>query len=100
MHFGHVEAADEVGHQTGGVPGGARGEFAFFDEQGVGPALVGQMVEQAHAHGAAADDYALCFVAHAALVSLEEASVPLSGTVRFFLVILAVFRASSELSVC
>ena len=67
VHLGHVEAADEVGHEAGGMPGGARRELALLDEEGVGPAFVGQVVQQAHAHGAAADDYALRVVAHGCL---------------------------------
>ena len=64
VDLGHVEAADEVRDESGGVPGGAGGEFALFDEEGVGPAFVGEVVEEAGAHGAASDDHALRLVAH------------------------------------
>ncbi len=64
MALGHVQAADEVGNETGGVPGGARRQFALLHQHRVGPALVGQVVEQARAHSPAADDHDLGFIAH------------------------------------
>ncbi len=65
VDLGHVEAADEVRYEAGSVPGGSGAELPLFYEEGVGPALVSQVVEEADAHGAASNDYALCLVAHA-----------------------------------
>ena len=62
--LGHVQAADEVGNESRGVPGGARAQLSFLHQHGVGPTLVGQEIEQARAHGPAADDHHLGFVAH------------------------------------
>jgi hypothetical protein len=39
---------DEVRTQAGGVPGGAAGQFAFFDQHHVAPAFFGQVVEQVY----------------------------------------------------
>ena len=54
VHLGHVEVAYEVGDQSCGVPCGAGGELVLLDEDGVGPAFVGEEVKEADAHGAAA----------------------------------------------
>ena len=62
--LGHVQAADEMGNEASRVPGGARAQLALFHQHGVGPALVGQEVEQARAHGSAADNHYLGFIAH------------------------------------
>ena len=60
----HVEAADEVGDQSGGMPCRPRGQLALLDQKGVGPAFMGQVVEQADPHRTATDDHALDVVAH------------------------------------
>ena len=65
VHLGHVEIADEVGDQTGRVPGGPRGQLAFLDQDRVGPAFVREGVQQAGPHGPAADDDALRLLRHA-----------------------------------
>ena len=54
---GHGEPANEVGNQAGRVPGRARSELTLVDQHDVGPAFLGQMVEQAGTHGAAADHH-------------------------------------------
>ena len=56
MHLGHVERAVEMRALAGRMPGGARGEFALFDQHDVAPAFERQMIEQADAHDAAAND--------------------------------------------
>jgi hypothetical protein len=53
----HVQGTIEVRALTRGMPGGARGEFPFFNQHHIAPALKGKVIEQANAHGAAADDY-------------------------------------------
>ena len=57
VHLGQVVVAGEVGDHPGGVPGGAGVQLAFLHEDGVGPSLVRQEVQQRRAHGAAADDH-------------------------------------------
>ena len=58
VDLGHVEVTDEIRHETGGMPGRARSELALLDQDRVRtPALVGEVVEQADPHGAAADDH-------------------------------------------
>ena len=57
-----VQLADGIAHveqrqQAGGVPGGAGSQFATLDQDAVGPALAGQMIERRHADHAAADDH-------------------------------------------
>ena len=69
MNLCHVEAADEVRDEASSVPGGAGGELTLFYQQGVGPSLVGEVVEEADTHGAASDDHALRVVAHGCLTS-------------------------------
>ena len=64
VDLGHVQVADEVGDQPGRVPGRAGGQLALLQQDGVGPALVGQVVQQAHPHGAAADDHAPRLLGH------------------------------------
>ena len=55
-----VQLADRVAHveerqQPRGMPGGSGGELGALDERDVLPALLGQVVERADAHHAAAD---------------------------------------------
>ena len=65
VDLGHVEIADEVRHEAGSMPGRARGEFALLDQDRIGaPALVGEVVEQADTHGAAADDHDARVIPH------------------------------------
>src|SRR5215472_14707176 len=52
-----VGLAIEGVHAAGGVPGRPGGELALLDEQHVGPADLGEMVEHACAHHAATDDH-------------------------------------------
>ena len=56
-------AVDRV-HAAGGVPGRPGGEFRALDEQDIAPARLGEVVEHAHAHHAAADDDYSCRVLH------------------------------------
>ncbi len=56
VHLGHVERAVEVRTLSGGMPGGAGGEFALLEQNDVGPAFEGEVVEQPHAHDAASDN--------------------------------------------
>jgi len=65
VDLGHVEVADEVGDQAGRVPGGPGGELVLLDQDRVGPAFVGEEVEEADAHGAAADDRYSDLISHA-----------------------------------
>ena len=51
-----VRFAVEGVHAAGGVPGRAGGELALLQQQHVAPADLGQVVEHARAHHAAADD--------------------------------------------
>ena len=58
VDLGHVEVTDEIRHETGGMPGRARSELALLDQDRVRtPALVGEVVQQADPHCAAADDH-------------------------------------------
>ena len=57
MHLGHVEGAVEMRALARRVPGRARGEFALLDQDDVRPAFERQVVEQAHAHHATADNH-------------------------------------------
>jgi hypothetical protein len=52
----HRVAEVEQRQQAGGVPGGARGQFAPLDEDHVAPALLREVVERADADCASADD--------------------------------------------
>ena len=71
----HVEAADEVGDQSGGMPCRPRGQLALLDQKDVGPAFMGQVIEQADPHHTATDDYALDVVAHLLPRGSRRASV-------------------------
>ena len=64
VNLGHVEVADEVRDETGGMPCGARGQLVLFDEDGLGPALVGEEIEESDSHCATADDGDLYFFSH------------------------------------
>ncbi len=64
MALGHVEAADEVRHQSSGVPGGTRRQLTLLDQDRVCPTFVGQKVHEPGAHGAASNDDHLRLVAH------------------------------------
>ncbi len=70
MDFGEVVAAGDAWALAGGMPGRARGELAFLDQHRIGPALEGQVIEQACAHHAAADDDDSCVCFHA-VVNLD-----------------------------
>jgi hypothetical protein len=39
------------------MPGGTGGEFALLDEDDVGPAFEGEVIEKPNAHDAATDDH-------------------------------------------
>ena len=56
MDLGHVVIGDENGALSGRVPGGTRGQFSFFNEQAIGPALFRQMIKKSGAHHSAAND--------------------------------------------
>ena len=64
MDLRQVQVADEVGDQPGGVPRRPRRQLALLQQDGVGPALIGQVVQQAHPHGPAADDDAARLLCH------------------------------------
>ena len=64
MDLGHVQVADEVGDQSGRVPGGSRGQLTLLQQDGVGPTLVGQVVQQSDPHGPTADDHAPRLLRH------------------------------------
>ena len=57
MDLGHVEAGDEMGDQSGRVPGGTGGELALLDQDHVRPPLLSQVIQQRHPHDPAADDH-------------------------------------------
>ena len=57
MDFRHVVIGDEAGALARRVPGGAGGQFPLFDQQGVRPPLLRQMIQQAAAHHPAADNH-------------------------------------------
>ena len=46
------------------VPGRARGQFVAFEQHDVGPAELGQVIQDRRADQAAADDYCLCMRFH------------------------------------
>ena len=81
VHLGHVETADEVRDQTGGMPGGTGGEFVFINQNGVGPTLVGQVIEQTNAHSPTTDYHATRLILHQASAHKRfEHVVPVVGT--------------------
>ncbi len=55
LQRGHVGVAVDGVHAAGRVPGRARGQFRALDQRDVGPAQLGQVIEHADAHHAAAD---------------------------------------------
>ncbi len=57
MHFREVEGAVEMRTLSRGVPGGTRGQLALLEEGDVRPALERQVIGEAGAHDAAADDH-------------------------------------------
>ncbi len=57
--------ADGAGDLTGGVPGGAGGQFVLLEEQAIGPAGLRQMIEATAADGAAANDHHAHLLDHA-----------------------------------
>ena len=64
-----VELAHRIAHveqrqQARGVPGGAGGQLGALQQDGVGPAFLGQMIERAYAINAAADDDDPCGSLH------------------------------------
>src|SRR3984885_4308874 len=56
---------------AGGVPGGAGGELTLLDEQHVAPADLRQVVEDARADHAAADDHGSRGSLHGSMISLQ-----------------------------
>ena len=56
LHVHQGPAGGEGGHVAGGVPGGAGGQLVLFQQQAVGPAGLGEVVQAGHADSAAADD--------------------------------------------
>jgi hypothetical protein len=62
LQLGDVRVAVDGVHAAGGVPGRAAGELAALDQQHVLPAGLGEMVEDARPHHAAADDHHPCLV--------------------------------------
>ena len=57
MHLGHVQRTVEMRALARRMPGRAGSQLALFHQHDVAPAFERQMVEQAHAHDAAADDH-------------------------------------------
>ncbi len=64
VHLGHVEVADEVRNESGGVPCGAGGELSLLHQHDIRPPLLGQVVGEPHPHDAAADDDHTGLVVH------------------------------------
>jgi hypothetical protein len=56
MHLGHVERAIKMWALPSGMPSGAGGELAFFDEHNISPALKGEVIEQPNPHDATANN--------------------------------------------
>ena len=64
VHLGQVEAAGDVRALPGGVPGRAAGQLVLFDQDHVGPAFQGEVVEQACPHDPAPDNHDPCLALH------------------------------------
>ena len=64
LQLGDVRIAVDGVHAAGGVPGRAAGELAALDQQHVLPAGLGQVIEDADAHHAAADHHHLRTTLH------------------------------------
>ena len=54
--LGDIGIAIDGVHATGGMPGGARGQFRPFDQHHIGPAELGEMVQHRTPDDTAADD--------------------------------------------
>ncbi len=80
VDLGHVEAADEVRNQPRRMPGRTRRQLVLFDQDRVGPPLVGKVIEQPHTHRPATDDHTPGFRPHAQLLSRRQHTVLVSGT--------------------
>ena len=81
MNLGEVVVANEVGTLAGGMPSGAGGEFALLQQQHIGAALFGKMVEQPHAHDAAPDDDDAGLILHGAPLDFAaKSTAPESST--------------------
>ena len=59
LQHGHVGVTVEGVESTGGVPGGAAGELIAFEQDHIGPAFFGQVVQHRAAHHAAANHHHL-----------------------------------------
>ena len=68
QHPGHVPVGAELSHEARRMPGGAAGQFALFQEDHIAPSHLGQVVGDAAAHDASADNDNLCTVAHDSLL--------------------------------
>ena len=64
VDLGQVEVGDEARALSGRVPRGSRGQLGLLDEDRVGPALQGEVVEEADAHDAPAHDHDACSGSH------------------------------------
>ena len=67
VNLGEVVVAHQVGALTGRVPGRARRQLALLDQQDIAASLCREMVQQAHAHDAAADNNNASLILHGML---------------------------------
>jgi len=64
VDLGEVIAAGDARALPCGVPRRPRGQLVLFDQQAIGPAQFGQMIEQRGTHDAPADDHDPCACLH------------------------------------
>ena len=57
VDFGQVVISNQAGALPGGMPGGARGQLAFFNQHHIAAAFQREVVQQADTHDATTDDY-------------------------------------------
>jgi len=69
LELGDVGIAVQGVEAAGGMPGGAGGELVALDQHHIAPAGLGEMVEHAATHHAAADDGHLNMRFHCRLLS-------------------------------
>ena len=88
VDLGEVVVAHQVGALPGRVPGRARSQLAFLDQQDIAAPLGRELVQQAHAHDAAAyyDDSGMCLhvVFPQSQGILREVGAHLQYAMRFF----------------
>src|SRR5205823_11136540 len=56
IDFGHAVGRAKAPDQSGGVPGGAAGNFVLFEQHDIRPAEFGEVIRNAAANDATADD--------------------------------------------